>query len=114
MKLSLIIEKVSGTLVTQFSGEEIECKTAFTSDLMSDVLTIDAQKTLLITGLVNLQTVRTAEMSDIECVILARNKRASTEMIALANKCKISLVESPFSVFRIAGLLYENGLKPLY
>lgn len=114
MNIHHILESVEGVLITAKNQESLEVETAFTSDLMSDVLTVDAHKTLLITGLSNLQTIRTAEMCDIECVIIARNKKATPEMIALAEKSKIRLIESPFSVFRIAGILYQKGIKPLY
>ena len=46
-----------------------EVNHAFASDQMSDVLTGDYHKTMLITGLSNLQSIRRAEMSDIREVI---------------------------------------------
>jgi hypothetical protein len=62
----------------------IKLHKAFSSDLMSDVLTLDEDNILLITGLANLQLISTAEMADINAVLLARGKQASTEMIELA------------------------------
>jgi hypothetical protein len=53
---------------------------------MSDVLTLDQDNVVLITGLATLQTIRTAEMADINCIIFVRNKRATSEMIRLAGK----------------------------
>jgi len=87
---------------------------AFASDLMSDVLTLKAENVILITGLANLQTVRTAEMSDIRLVILARNKKASPEMIELAAESGIVLMECCYSMFKTCGLLFANGIKPVY
>jgi predicted transcriptional regulator len=87
---------------------------AFTSDLMSDVLTGDYEKTILITGLSNLQAIRTAEMSDIKEVIIGRNKAVSQEMIDLALESHIVLIQSSYSLFRISGILYEAGIKPVY
>ena len=86
----------------------------FASDLMSDVLTLDAENILLITGLSNLQTIRTVEMSDIYIVILARDKKASKEMIKLAIDSEMVIIESKNSMFKTAGLLFEAGLKPVY
>jgi hypothetical protein len=114
MNIQLILDSVEGVLITAKNLELLEVETAFTSDLMSDVLTVEVNKTLLITGLSNLQTIRTAEMCDIECIIIARNKRVTHDMIELAEKSKIRLIGSPFSVFRIAGILYQKGIKPLY
>jgi hypothetical protein len=87
---------------------------AFASDLMSDVLTIEKENLLLITGLANLQTIRTSEMSDISCIIFARDKKIGNEIITLARENKMILVVSPHSVFYIAGELYKAGIKSIY
>lgn len=87
---------------------------AFGSDLMSDVLTLEDQIPLLITGLANTQSIRTAEMADIEIVLIARGKEVTKEMIELAKENDIALLSSPFSLYKICGILHQNGLKPLY
>lgn len=87
---------------------------AFASDLMSDVLTLKKDALALITGLSNLQTIRTAEMSDIHCVILVRGKKGSKEMIALAKENDMVLMECPFTMFRASGILYSAGISPVY
>ncbi len=87
---------------------------AFASDLMSDVLTVEKENLLLITGLANLQVIRTSEMSDIFCVIFARDKRIGEEMVSLARENNMILIESPHSVFYIAGELYKAGIKSVY
>jgi len=114
MNISSIALLIEGTIVSNKDKTAATIKHAFSSDLMSDVLTVDADNTVLITGLANLQTIRTAEMSDIDCIIIARNKKASHEMIDLANQSNIVIIETVFSVFRVSGLLYVNGIKPLY
>ncbi|WP_298649691.1 DRTGG domain-containing protein [uncultured Proteiniphilum sp.] len=86
---------------------------AFASDLMSDVLRYYMENTLLITGLCTLQAIRTAEISNISCVIFARGKRVSNEMIQLAKENNIAVIESGLTVFDISGKLYQNGLKPI-
>ena len=45
---------------------------AFAADLMSDVLRLDTSEMILITGLANLQVIRTAEMSDINFILFVR------------------------------------------
>lgn len=87
---------------------------AASSDLMSDVLTLDEDNVLLITGLTNLQIIRTSEMADIHAILLTRDKKASPEMIKLANESQITILETPFSLFRASGILFQNGLKPSY
>ncbi len=114
MKLTEIIDLTNATLVAGNTDENHDLQKAFSSDLMSDVLTLDDDHMLLITGLSNVQLVRTAEMADIEVVVLARNKKATPEMIELANENGLVLLETPYSIFRTSGILYTNGLKPVY
>ena len=87
---------------------------AFASDLMSDVLTLKDDNVLLITGLANLQTLRTAEMSDIHCIVFARNKKVTPEMQELAEENDIIVMECRYSVFRTCGLLYQAGVSPIF
>lgn len=114
MDIKSLLAHTDGNLITTRISEDKVFEYAFASDLMSDVLTLDLNNTILITGLANLQTIRTAEMSDIECVIIGRNKKATPDMLELANNNNICLIESPFSVFKISGILYQNGIKPLF
>ena len=92
--------------------EQIEV--AFASDLMSDVLTLKNEHVLLITGLANLQTIRTAEMADINCVIFARNKVVTQEMLELAEENELVVLACRYSVFKTSGLLYAAGVKPIF
>ena len=87
---------------------------AFASDLMSDVLTLKNDHVLLITGLANVQTIRTAEMSDIACVIFARNKKVSPEMLELAIENDLIVLECEYSVFKTCGLLFQAGIQPIF
>ncbi|HYQ58670.1 MAG TPA: hypothetical protein VEP89_15125 [Draconibacterium sp.] len=114
MRLTEIIDLTHAKVVAGDAGQDHDLQKAFSSDLMSDVLTLDTEHILLITGLANVQLVRTAEMADIEVVILARNKKASPEMIDLANEIGLIILETPYSIYRSSGLLYEKGLAPVY
>ncbi len=114
MKLKEILECVDGKLVWGESHLEDDVKRGFASDLMSDVLTILEDDILLITGLSNNQSIRTAEMSDISNILLVRNKRPSQNMIDMAKELNISLSYTPYSLFKASGLLYAKGLKPVY
>lgn len=87
---------------------------AFSSDLMSDVLTVDSDNLLLITGLTNMQTIRTAEMSDITAILFVRNKKVGEEMIELAEELNMILMECPKSMYAASGILYKAGLKEVY
>ena len=108
------MELLNAQVLTSGMEKDREVDHAFTSDLMSDVLTGDYQKTVLVTGLSNLQAIRTAEMSDIQDVIIGRGKEVSRELVDLAEDNGISLMKCSYSLFRISGLLYKAGLTPLY
>lgn len=114
MTIQEVSEIVEGRILCCRNTSDCEVEHAFASDLMSDVLTVEKEKMLLITGLANLQTVRTAEMSDISFIIFARNKKINNDIISLAKESGIVLIESPYSVFRISGELYKAGIKPVF
>ena len=114
MTIKEITAILSGKIVCGTPDSPIRVAEAFASDLMSDVLTLSTENPLLITGLNNLQTIRTAEMAGIGVVVIARGKKISEEMIQLAGENEIILIETDFSVFKTSGLLYETGIKPIY
>ncbi|MFA6775326.1 MAG: DRTGG domain-containing protein [Sphaerochaetaceae bacterium] len=114
MKFREVIQITGAKLVCGESHLEQEVRLGFASDLMSDVLTLLEDDILLITGLSNNQSIRTAEMSDIANVLLVRNKFPSQTMIEMANELDIALACTPFSAFKTSALLYNAGLKPVY
>jgi predicted transcriptional regulator len=114
MKIREIAKLLDAEILCGNSYSESETEYAFSSDLMSDVLTLKNDSILLITGLANVQTIRTAEMSDIKCIIFARGKKANNEMIELATENEMVLIECRYSMFKTSGLLYEAGVQPVY
>jgi len=114
VKISEIIKLTEARTVAGNPENQVDIQRAFSSDLMSDVLTLDDHQIILITGLANVQLIRTVEVADVPVVLLCRNKNATPDMIELANENGIVLLETPFSIFRSSGILYQHGLKPLY
>jgi predicted transcriptional regulator len=82
------------------------------SDLMSDVLAFSRAGAVLLTGLVNVQTVQTAYIAEIGAVVFVRGKRPNTDMIAIANEKKIPLLGTAHSMYEACGLLHAHGLTP--
>ncbi len=80
------------------------------SDMMSDVLAYVKDQAVLLTGLVNPQVVRTAEMMDMKCIVFVRSKLPSEEMVQLAKDCGIVLLATKKRMYEACGLLYSNGL----
>lgn len=95
-------------------GEEYldrEATSAFGSDLMSDVLAYAKEQSVLLTGLVNPQSIRTALMLDMPCVVFVRAKKLSQEVISLAKESGITVLSTEFRMFETCGKLYAKGLK---
>ena len=115
MKVSEIVKTTGGSIVSRNSDTTARTvQYAFASDLMSDVLTLTVDGVLLITGLASLQTVRTAIIADISCILLVRNKQITDDMLTLAEDNDIVLLRTDVSMFRASGLLYAAGLRAVY
>ena len=114
MKLKKIAEILDATISCGADKLEEEVEMGYSSDLMSDVLTLDTDNLILITGMVNLQAIRTAEMADIRVIVFVRNKKANPQMIELAKVNGMCILESPYSLFKSSGMLFQAGLKPVY
>jgi predicted transcriptional regulator len=115
MKIKEIAKLLDATFITGEQLAESEIDFAFASDLMSDVLTLkQADRILLITGLCNIQTIRTAEMANVEVVLFVRNKNVTNEMIEIAEEENMVLLQCKYSMFRAVGMLYVQGLQPVY
>lgn len=111
MKLIDVKKILEATVLTSSPWEEKEVYSAFGCDLMSDVLAFVKDQALLLTGLVNPQVIRTAEMLDIGVVVFVRGKKPSEEMIELADKLGIIVLSTEKSLYLSSGLLFKEGLK---
>ena len=78
--------------------------------MMSDVLAYVKDQSVLLSGLVNPQVIRTAEMMDMLCVIFVRERRRMIRYWILREK-DICIMTTDHRMFTACGLLYENGLK---
>ncbi len=80
------------------------------SDMMSDVLAYVKDQAVLLTGLVNAQVIRTAEMMDMVCIVFVRSKKPTPEMIELAKESGIVLMATGMRMYEACGKLYSSGL----
>ena len=62
-------------------------------------------------GLVNPQVVRTAEMMDMQCIVFVRGKYPDDSIIGLARDRDIVLLSTQHPMFASCGMLYEKGLR---
>ena len=79
-------------------------------DLMSDVLAYVKDQAVLLTGLVNPQVIRTAEMMDMICIVFVRSKVPAPEMIEMAKEHGIVIMCTEKRLYEACGILYSNGL----
>lgn len=94
-------------------GEEFldrEVKSACASDFMSDALAYVKDQAVLLTGMVNPQVIRTAEMLDMQCIIFVRGKQPGEDMLKLARDREIVVMGCNVRMFIACGLLYSHGL----
>lgn len=88
-----------------------EVQTACGADLMSDVLCYTKEQTLLLTGLTNIQVIRTAEISDLAGIVFVRGKRPGQDVIQLAQGKGIPIMVTELPMFESCGILFKNGVK---
>lgn len=81
------------------------------ADLMSDVMAFVKDRVVLLTGLVNPQVIRTAELMDIDAVIFVRGKKPTADMVDMAEEARIVLASTKLPMFLACGRLYEGGLR---
>ena len=86
MTVKEIVEILDGTIVYGEDFLDREVFKACGSDMMSDVLAYVKEQAVLLTGLVNPQVVRTAEMMDMKCIVFVRGKSPDMGMIDLAEE----------------------------
>ena len=111
MKLRQIAELLRARVLSSEHMLDTEVQNAFCCDMMSDVLAFAANQSVLLTGLLNPQVVRTAMMMDMHCVVFVRGKLPSPEIISLAENNSIVVMASKYRMYEACGLLYTHGLS---
>ena len=86
---------------------------AFASDMMSDVLAHVGEDTMLLTGLINSQSVRTAEMLDVPCLVFVRGKLPHKDALQRAELIGLPVLQTSCSMFEACGRLYAAGMGAL-
>ncbi|MEG2204557.1 MAG: DRTGG domain-containing protein [Oscillospiraceae bacterium] len=110
MKISRIVELLNARVHCGEESLEHEIKSGCGCDLMSDALAFMKEQSVLLTGLVNPQVVRTAEMMDVICVVFVRGKEPTEAMIELARQRGLTLLSTHYRMLPACGILYKAGL----
>ena len=91
---------------------DMDIQVACGADLMSDVMAFACTSNeMMLTGLVNPQAIRTAEMMDVHVIVFVRGKRPGEQMLELAREKHICIMSTPLPMFTACGLLYQSGVK---
>jgi predicted transcriptional regulator len=114
MNLQEISEILNAEVMSGANPAEVDIPSAYACDLMSDVLAFCPPGALLLTGLTNVQIVRTAQMLDLPAVVFVRGKKPLEETLTLAKENGIPVLLTKRSLYETCGLLYAKGLQPGY
>ena len=110
MKLGDVLEIIEGKVISENVDLDQEVQMGCGADLMSDVLAFTQEGTVLMSGLINPQVVRAAEMASVKAIVFVRGKLPPSETIALAEEKGIPLLASKYTMFETCGRLYQAGL----
>ncbi len=110
MKISEVAKVLDARILCGAENADKEVCSACGSDMMSDVLAYVKDQAVLLTGLVNSQVIRTAEMMDMVCIVFVRSKKPTEEMIKLAKSTGIVMMLTDYRMYDACGMLYANGL----
>lgn len=111
MELGYIKQLLDAEVLTPGIDLNTPVKHIFGSDLMSDVLALVNKDCVLLTGLTNIQSVRTAEMVDVKCIIYVRGKKPDLSTVNLAKEKGICIMSTRYTMFTSCGILYSNGMR---
>ncbi|MCL5807803.1 MAG: hypothetical protein M1418_04505 [Deltaproteobacteria bacterium] len=105
------------TIFDNGAEPETGYNTVCACDMMSELLAVMNQTRrhnhgiILLTGLANPQVIRTSELVDIRLIVLLREKKPTAEMVELASKCGITIMSTPYTMYKSCGVLHERKLN---
>jgi predicted transcriptional regulator len=78
---------------------------------MSEILAFHRPHALMLTGLTNIQSVRTAVVADVCAIVYVRAKRPEQKVLDLAGQHGIPILVTSLGMFDSCGILYGAGLE---
>lgn len=111
MKLAEIRDLLKAEVLTGEEDLSEDVQQVVASDGMSEILAFARSRELMITGLTNIQSIRTADIAGVSAVIYCRGKWPDRKVIEFARQKKIPVMVTPMVMFDICGILYGRGLK---
>ena len=110
MQLKILRDLLEARVLCGEDRLEEEFSSVFASDMMSDVLACPDEIECMLTGLMNSQVIRTADMMDIGIIVFVRDKMPSQDVVEMACQRDMVVMVTPCRMFTACGRLYEAGL----
>ena len=114
MKLKEIKEILQAKIICSKNLLDIEIHFAGAADLMSDALAFGEPGLLLLTGLTNSQSIRTADIIGANAVVYVRGKKPAKDVIEFAQSKKIPVLLTKFMMFTACGRLFSHNLPGVH
>jgi len=111
MTLHEIKDLLQCDVLTGGDNLQVDVTQVVASDGMSEILAFAKSKELMITGLTNIQSIRTADIAGVSAVIYCRGKLPEKKVIEFARQKRIPVLVTKMGMFDICGVLYDKGLK---
>ena len=108
------LDDISGILGCEILGAaqcDIDVDVVVASDGMSEILAFYSPHALMLTGLTNVQSVRTAVVADVQVIVYVRGKRPTDRVLQLVREKRIPILATTLGMFDCCGLLYRAGLR---
>jgi predicted transcriptional regulator len=111
MMLAEIRDILECEVLTDNDDLSVEVNQVVASDGMSEILAFAKSNELMVTGLTNIQSIRTADIAGVSAVIYCRGKRPDKRVVEFAKQKRIPVMFTKMVMFDICGILYNKGLK---
>ena len=111
MTLAEIRDVLQAEVLTGEDDLTQEVQTVVASDGMSEILAFAHPGALMITGLTNVQSIRTADIANVRAIVYIRGKRPDERVVRLAWESDIPVLTTALGMFDVCGILRERGLK---
>lgn len=113
IRLADVKEVLDAEVVVGHDKLDMEVSGGAASDLMSDLLRVPKEGTLLLTGLNSVQVIRTSVIAGMAGVVFVRGKRPNDDVTAIAEEHNLPLLTTACNMYSSCGKLYSRGLKSI-
>lgn len=107
MKLERIAAALSAHSHAPSPCPDIDIRTVYAGDRMSDLLGAASDHTLLVTHITNQSLLNLIDLMDVPAVCLVNGATPVDEVLSAANAASTAVLVSPWSLYETCGRLYR-------